>query len=338
MKRTIVLLAVLLGVIAIGVILGTRQKDSSKSFEDYEGDFSIEQIDDIARIVIQNGRKYMVDLTKTSSGWMVDGKYKARMASVTPLLDAIHGLEVKYIPPKAAEEFIRWDIAANGIQVDAYSNDGDLVKSYFIAGANKDESGTHALMNGATQPFVVYLPTTSGSVRARFELQPHDWRDRHFLGIKSDDIKSVEVEYHRQKSQSFKITRDGEGFTVDALHPELKSGDVSYRQGSAETYLYSVSNLACESFKNDYVGIDSIRNLTPVSTLKVDLINGSEPFEIDVYPAGKPVQSEFTGPLHRLFLDVQPGDFVGAQYHVIKGILKGYDFFRNGPEQEIMYW
>jgi hypothetical protein len=125
---------------------------------------------------------------------------------------------------------------------------------------------------------------------------------------------------------------------VDALYPELITGDLPYREGTAETYLYSVSNLACESFKNDYIGIDSVRALTPVSTLKVDLANSDKSFEIDVYPAGKPVQSEFTGPLHRLFLDVQPGDFVGAQYHVIKGILKGYDFFHNGPEQEIMYW
>jgi hypothetical protein len=185
---------------------------------------------------------------------------------------------------------------------------------------------------------VVYLPTTHGSVRARFELKPENWRDRHFLDIQSSDIETVEVEYHGQQSQSFRITRNGEELEVDPLHPELQTGNPTYRQGSAETYLYSVSNLACEAYKNNYIGIDSIRTLTPVSTLKIDLADGGEPIEIDVYPAGKPVKSEFTGPLHRLFLDVQPGDFVGAQYHVIKGILKGYDFFNNGPEQEIMYW
>jgi hypothetical protein len=32
-------------------------------------------------------------------------------------------------------------------------------------------------------------------------------------------------------------------------------------------------------------------------------------------------------PVHRLFLQKTPGDFVLVQYDVIKGMLRGYDFF-----------
>ena len=143
---------------------------------------------------------------------------------------AIRLVDIKYIPPKKAEEHIFWDIAANGVQVDIFDRSDKLMKSYFVGGANLDESGTHALMNGSKQPFVVHMPTMDGSIRARFTLTPDDWRDRHFVPFNSEDIESLEVEYHKQKSQSFKITRNEDQLAVDAKYPNLRANRGNYRR------------------------------------------------------------------------------------------------------------
>ena len=98
-----------------------------------------------------------------------------------------------------------------------------------------------------------------------------------------------------------------------------------------------MTNLACESYKNNYPFLDSVRNLVPISTIAVKLKDKPDPVSIKIYPQGEVVSSEFTGPIHWLFMDVQPGDFVGAQYQVVKGMLKGYDFFLDGPQQDLVF-
>jgi uncharacterized protein DUF4340 len=337
MKRTILLVALLLVIVGVVIVMAGKKNNSSHTFDDYEGSFAIEDIDQVSRIVLQNGRKYTIELTKTANGWMVNDTYKARMSSVTPLLDAIQHVNIKYIPPKAAEESILWDIAAHGVQVDVFNRNGVNLKSYFVAGSNADESGTHILMNGSSQPFVVQIPSMDGSIRARFVLTLDEWRDRHFLNFDPDDVQTVDVEYHRQQSQSFRLSKDGRKYSVNPMHPTLRTYPDNYREGTSEIFLRALSNAACESFKNNYPFVDSIRRLQPFSTVQVTFKNDTSKLRLNIYPNGQPVYSEYTGPVHRLFIDVMPGDFLGAQYQVIKGFLRGYDFFFEGTDQELIF-
>ena len=337
MRRTVLLVVLLLIVVTLAFVMAGKKDDNNTSFDDYEGNFAVKDIEQVARIVLQKGREYTIELTRTADGWMVNDTYKARMSSVTPLLDAIQNVDIKYIPPKAAEETILWDIAAHGVQVDIYDRSGANLKSYFVAGSNADESGTHVLMNGSEQPFVVSIPSMDGSIRARFILTLNEWRDRHFLNIDPANVQTVDVEYHRQQSQSFRLEKDGRGYSVEPLHPDLRTYPENYRKGTSEIFLRDLSNLACESFKNNYPYIDSIRGLQPFSTVRVTFKNDTSNLLLNIYPNGQPVHSEYTGPIHRLFFDVVPGDFLGAQYQVVKGVLRGYDYFFEGKEQDLVF-
>jgi len=337
MKRTVLLIVLLLVVVGVAFVMSGKKKNDNNNFDDYEGNFAVKDIEQVARIVLQNGRKYTIELTRTADGWIVNNSYKARMSSVDPLLDAIQHVDIRYIPPKAAEETILWDIAAHGIQVDIYDRSGVNLKSYFVAGSNADESGTHILMNGSEQPFVVSIPSMDGSIRARFVLTLDDWRDRHFLNIDPDKIKTVDVEYHRQQSQSFRMEKSGSKYTVRPLYPELRNYPDQYRKGTSEIFIRDLGNAACESFKNNYPFVDSIRRLQPFSTVRVSFKNDTSHLLLNIYPNGQPVHSEFTGPIHRLFIDVAPGDFLGAQYQVVKGVLRGYDFFFEGEDQQLVF-
>jgi hypothetical protein len=48
------------------------------------------------------------------------------------------------------------------------------------------------------------------------------------------------------------------------------------------------------------------------------------------------VYTQFSPPVHRLFIERVQGDFVLAQFEVIKGMLRGYDFFA-GIETELIF-
>jgi hypothetical protein len=338
MRRTILLIVLLLVVVVGGYLLSKQERAPEHSYDAKEGDFAVRDIDKVARIVLTHGREAEYTLRKTSEGWLVNDMYRARMSSLEPLLEVIKLVSIRYIPPKAAEEHITWDIAAHGIQVDIYDAAGNLLKAYYVGGSTSDERGTHMRMVGSSQPFVMHVPTMDGSIRPRFSLNLDDWRDRHFLNIDPDDIVQVTVEYPRQKSQSFVLEKARSSYGVKPLYPALRSYPAEYRQGTGEEYLRALTGVACESYLSNYEKVDSIRSMVPVTRILITRRDTSRNVHLNLYPRGEIVHSEFAGPIHRLFVDMQPeGQLVGAQYNVIKGIFRGYDYFFAGKDQEIIF-
>ena len=329
--------AVLLLIVVLAFVLRKDSGDKSTSFDEYEGSFAVENIDDVARIVLTHGRERTIELNKTSTGWIVNNKYKARMSSVMPLLEVIERIEIQYIPTKKAVEHINWDIAAHGIQTDVYDGSGNLLKSYFVGGSTFDEMGTHVRMNGSDNPFVTHVRTMDGSFRPRFTLTLDDWRDRHFLNISQENVQRVEVTYPKQNGQSFVLTQQNGDYEVNPMFPGLRNYPSQYRNGTAQNYLRELVNAACESFDNNYALADSIRSLQPFSTIAIHMEDSTQNVTLNLYPKGNPIYSEFSGPIHRLMIDMQPGDFLLAQYQVIKGFLRGYDYFFEGPEYELVF-
>lgn len=338
MRRTIFLIILLLAVVAGGYLLSKQEEVTEQSYDAYEGDFAVKDIKQVARIVLTHGREAQYTLRKTSAGWMLNDRYQARMSSVEPLLEAIRLVDIRYIPPKAAEEHITWDIAAHGIQVEIFDGQDNLLKAYYVGGSTSDERGTHIRMVGSSQAFVVDLPTMDGSIRPRFTLGFDDWRDRHFLNIAPEDIRTVTVEYPRQKSQSFILSQDGNDYDVAPLFPALRAYPDTYRPGTGDEYIRALTTVACESYMSAYDKQDSIRSLVPVTRIHMAHRDTTRNVLLNIYPRGEIVRTEFTGPIHRLFVDLQPtGQLMGAQYDVIKGIFRGYDYFFEGTDEEIFF-
>ena len=335
--KTILGVLALAIIIVLAIFLRGDEGDSNKSYDDYAGSFAIENPDDIARVVITHGRERTIDLKRTGNGWIVNDQYRARQSSIDPLLEVLKWIEVKYIPPKAAEEHITWDIAAHGIQTDVYDREGNLLRAYYVGGSTFDNMGTHVRKIDSDQAFVAHIRTMDGSFRTRFTLTLDEWRDRHFLNIDQKDIRKVEVEYPKQKTQSFVLDASAGDYDVSPMFPELTNYNDTYRNGTAEKYLRALANAACESYDNTYSMIDSVRGLQPFSTVTVTMRDTSENFRMSIYPKGTPVYSEYTGPVHRLMIDLDTGDFLLVQYNVVKDFLRGYDYFHDGPEHELIF-
>jgi len=70
--------------------------------------------------------------------------------------------------------------------------------------------------------------------------------------------------------------------------------------------------------------------------MQITLGENSAPVDLRIWPKGVPVYTADSPPVHRLFIDKKPGDFVLVQYSVIKGMLRGYDFF-TGNESNLVF-
>lgn len=334
MRRTVFL--VLLLVVLVGAVWYFSQKEETlQTASEYEGSFAVKNVDDIGKIVMEHRAGPTYTLTRGKDGWLINETHPARMSSVTPLLDAISQVTVQYIPGDAAMPNVMENINGTYVHVEVYSRSGEQLKGYRIGGSNPDERGTYMIMDGSEQPFVVHIPHWDGALRTRYTLTMDEWRDRKFMPVDQEDITAVSVNYPRQQSQSFRLERSGSGFIFSPLYPDLKNYIRNYREGTGEAFLKALSEAACEGFENQYPKKDSIYGLVPFCEIQIERAE-MEPVAVRIWPKGTPVYTQHSSPVHRLFIDVKPGDFVLAQYEVVKGMLRGYDFF-TGQETELVF-
>ncbi len=336
MNRTLflaLLLVLLIGGIAFFAWRKTAKADDA---DHYEGNFAIANVDDIGKIIISHRASNAYTLTRDRDGWMINDSHRARMSSVTPLLDAMRMVQIRYIPTEKAYANVMENIEGTWLHAEIFDRNGKKMKSYRVGGVTPDERGTYMIMDGSKQPFVVHIPSWDGALRSRYTLELTDWRDRQFMNLKADDITSVTVEYPQQKSQSFKLDRTGSGFTLSPVYPELRDYPKTYRDGTAESFLTALTEAACEGFENQYPLKDSIRSLIPFCKMQIKLTDDKPQVDVSIWPKGIPVYTEFSPPVHRLFIERTPGDFVLVQFDVVKGMLRGYDFFA-GIESTLVF-
>lgn len=326
MKRTLLLALGLLLLIGLVVFFSQRESAAEKAADNYEGSFAVENVDDIGKIVLEHRADATYTLTRDKDGWLINNQYRARMSSVTPLLDALSQVSVRYIPSDKAHANVMENIDGTWIHAEIYDRAGNKMKAYRIGGVTPDERGTYMIMDGSKQPFVVHLPAWDGAIRTRFALEVNEWRDRRFMNLKADDIASLSVEYPQQKSQSFSLERTGSGFALAPLNPGLREYSKDYRNGTAEAFLKALTEAACEGYENQYPGRDSIRSLSPFCDMQIKLKDESQ-VQVRIWPKGPVVYTLNAPPVHRLFVERSPGDFVLVQFEVIKGVFCGYDFF-----------
>ena len=323
-------MALLLVLLIAGIgFFAWKKSKKEDAAEHYEGNFSIENTDDIGKIILSHRAGNVYILTRSGDTWKVNESYPARMSSVNPLLDAMRMVEIRYIPADKAMENVMENIDGTYIHAEVFDRSGKLMKAYRVGGVTPDERGTYMIMDGSKQPFVVHIPSWDGALRTRYTLELADWRDRRFMNLDANDVMSVKVEYPQQKSQSFILERKGQDFTLSPMFPELRDYPALYREGTGEAFLTALAEAACEGFENQYPLKDSIRALVPFCHMQLSMKNDQK-VEVKIWPKGVPVYTANSPPVHRFFIERIPGDFVLAQFDVIKGMLRGYDFFTGG--------
>ncbi|MCB0557731.1 MAG: DUF4340 domain-containing protein [Lewinellaceae bacterium] len=336
MNRTLVLLIAFL-LLGGGVFWYLSQgKDEKTTLAGADRDFAVKDIGQVYKIFIADRRGERTTLERKDGYWLYNGQYKARPSVMQPLLEAIARVQIKYQPPQAAMEKMVEALATEGIKVELYDKEGNLLKAYYVGGSTSDERGTYMIMEGAEQPYVAHLPFWEGNLSVRFRRYGDEWRDKTLFSEEVDNIQSVSIEYPKQRNQSFILENTPDGYEIRPFYditPEIRR---PFKEGSAEAFLINFERVGAEAFRNNYEGRDSISRLVPFSI--ITLVNKQgDTTQVKLHPIVKEnIISQdaksgeyvlYSSEIERYFADLNGKDFLLAQHLVLEKLFWGYSSF-----------
>ncbi len=298
-------------------------------------DFAVSDTNAIYRIFIADRRGRTADLKRQNDHWIYNDRYKARPSAIEVLLQTVCCLNVLYVPPKAAEKSAIQALAANGIKVELYDRQNRLLKSYYVGDVTADERGTYMIMEGAEQPYVVYIPGFIGQVRVRYLLGDENWRDRMIFTEKPEKIQAISMEYPQHRSASFRIDKVAEAeYVVRPLFSTTPVSKAPPRKGAVEAYLLKYEFLGAEGFAHSELNVDSIRGLVPFAVVQVERTDQTS-LKARFWPINMQRDAQTGQPFVIHYLtEVNDGqDYYITQHHVFGPIFREYSSFFLGQSR-----
>jgi hypothetical protein len=336
MKKLLILLAVLLGLAAIAFYLQPKKNGPTTSLNTSDREFAFPE-DQMGMVTIKAVDKPMLTFTRGEKGvWYLNNKYKVSQFTIPQITNTLSNITIQNIPSKNESKTILKEIARIGLQVKIYDLDMKEVRSFKIGTESYDESGTAFLMDGSNQPYNMFLKGLNGDVRSRFTQKVDRYRDRALFKYKSEDIREISVEYHKDQKSSFKLRADGSDIDVTPHSPFLTPSEKEVSPDRVKAYLGGFSRIYAEDFDNDNVRLDSIRALVPFATVIVKDDKGSVN-EIDLIPFKDIITRnsntrdiEQAKKIERFFVNKTTDgqyDFMVAQNRLLQPVFRGYDYF-----------
>lgn len=338
MNRTLILLVLFLLLGGGAFYMLQNQDNLSTTSHRTDGDFAVENVDEIQKIFIADRKDYKVLLERKKGHWTYNKEFKARQTAIDDLLSTIKGIRMKYTTPRGAEKPMIENLAIAGVKVEIYGKNDKKLKTYYVGGTTANSLGTYMIMEGSSEPYVTHIPTFQGMLRGKFMKQPDDWKDLMLFGESVEEIEFVSVEYPKQRNKSFKLEKSESGsFSVNPFYEASPKIDKPILQGAVEKYLSGFKGLQAESFSNGDERRDSMSQTLPFVTISVKN-NKGEMNVANFYPIvikdefGNPVAflragMKNTSSIARYFVDYTDGSFRMVQHKVFEHIFWSYDYF-----------
>ena len=332
MNRTLILL---IAVVILGAgayfLLREEQQGPVSSMVGADREFSVPR-EEVYKVFLADRHGNRTTLTRGSSGWIFNEKYPARPDAVENLLTAIDKIRMRFKPTQAAVTNMVEDLASNGIKVEIYDKENQLLKAYYIGGATNDERGTYIILEGAEQPYVAEIPSWEGNLRFRYNLTGDDWRDRTIFRLSPEDITRISVEYPKQQNESFRIDYQDEP-RVEPFYPLTPKIQSPVKPGRLEAYRNNFEKIISSGYNNLNSEREQIIQQIPFVIITVETKEGP-PQSLQLFPIyDKPFVDPKTGVV------IQPtevtayhglthtNDLMIMQNPMVSKILWAYDFF-----------
>lgn len=334
MRRTFWLLGILLLLVGatLAIVLTNRER-SRTTVVGADRAFKVPEAERVGKIFLADRRGNTTTLTRSPKGWTYNGTYPARPDAIDNLLDAVTRIEMAYKPANAAVPTLINSLSSEGIKVEIYDRRERLIKSYYVGGAPPDEYGTYVLLEGYEQPYVASIPGFTGNLRYRYNLVGDEWRDRTLFGVPPEEVRSVQIDYPKQRSQSFRLDRRGRGWTVRPLYEATPAIQSPLRPGAVDAFLIPFETLQITRYANREQGRQEVSRELPFADIRVELQN-AEVRGVRLYPRWLiPVPppelnlEEVEADLDGFFGLTTNDDFVLIQNQVISEILWPYSRF-----------
>jgi len=270
MRKTGILLLVVLGLGAVALYFTSTRSQSASTLES-QTDFAIPDTAAVGKIFMADGSGRSITLTRTESGWSVNGKYRAREDAVHTLLKTFKNVYIQRPVPKEAQEEVVRQLAGAAKKVEIYDREGNWIKTWFVGPGTMDKKGTYMVLETpkwgrAEEPFILDMRGFIGMLDTRFFLDENEWRSVGVWRYPDLTISEVKVEYPAQTEQSFRITFDG-------------GNDIKFFEGVGDESLPFDSTLVKDYLLNfKLASFENYKTGLPEST--VDSILASTPFQI----------------------------------------------------------
>jgi len=280
-NRFIFILIIVLAIVAIILVYNSRKGTLDREMSE----FAVSDTTAVTRIFMADMSGNKLLLTKIWPGdWTVNDKYKASTFSANLLLKTMMSLAVKAPVSKAGYNNVIKQLAVNSVKVEVYQQvyrinlfnsirlfpHEKLTKVYYVGSATPDNMGTFMLMEGSKVPFIVYQPGFRGFVAARYSARLNDWRDHSIFHYQPSEIRSIEVEFPQDPSESYIIDKFG------SSRLELKSKATNQKFDRFDTIrvvdlinAYKFINFESLLDGMDQKVVDSIKASVPLNVIKL---------------------------------------------------------------------
>ena len=341
-NRLVILITIILIIIALVLVLNQR----SSTLRQEASDFAVLDTASITKIFIVDKNNNSVLLERESpSEWRLDKEFKAHTFQVNALIKTMADLEVRSPVPLAARNNVISRLAASSRKVEIYQHGYGinlfnfiklfprerLTKVYYVGGPTADNLGTYMLMEGADEPFIVFIPSFRGFVAAMYSPISDNYRDHTIFNTRFKELKSVEMNFYEEPEESYVIERLSD--EVIKFIPENSDAPVAYDTIRVLEFLTSFAKVRFESLLNNKVDQafrDSVTSLNPAQKIMLTDIEGQKSEIITFRKARLPGDPEdWPYDLNRLYgLVNDENDFVLLQYFVFDKLLKPASHFR----------
>jgi len=203
---------------------------------------------------------------------------------VTPLLDAIKQQQLLYVPTAAETKNAINNLGSFGIKVELYGANDKNLKTYYIGGSTASENGCYAILEGSDQPYVLHIPSMTGSIRGRYNIFGERWRDKTILKEDPNAIIEVTMDYPKQRNKSFVLKRGDGPSTITPLYPTTTVINRAIDEGKVNSYLINYDILIAEAYENDNRRKTDVVNRVPFASLTYRKRDGTQK-QLDWHPA-----------------------------------------------------
>lgn len=332
-KRTILLLLATLLLGAASWWFVQKSGDTKTTLAGADRAFAVKDTNSIGKIFLADRLGNKTTLVRQGKEWTYNGQYTARPNAIKNLLDAIARVNIQYKPPYAAVENMVKNLSTEGIKVEIYDKEDQLIKAYYVGGSTPDERGTYMILDGYEQPYVCEIPGWTGNIRFRYNLLRDEWRDRHLFAAEIEEIQSVSVEYPQQRNKSFRLERQGKDFNLTPFYDITPRINKPVAQGKLEQYLVGFGGVQASRFMNQAAERDSIERMMPFTIITLAKTNGDTlssvlfPFYVDPAIDEKTGKVVYAERIPGYYIRTRSGDFMSIQHEVIAKLLWDYVYF-----------
>jgi len=228
MKKNIVWLIVA-GILILASIFVILYKNnvlaSDSDMQSISGVFAIKDTNNITKIFVADMQGAHVLLKRTPQGWTLNDSLKASTYYVESVMGKLKNLTVREPVIKTAVSNINKRIAAGGTKVEVYQMlpkftllghhffvKERLSKTYYFGPETQDNLGNYALLEGMSEPYVVYVPGFRGYVSAQFSPYSEDWESHSLFSTKITRIESIVFTDLNNPNESFTVKKTGVRF------------------------------------------------------------------------------------------------------------------------------